>query len=354
MKHLLPVLVLLSGTLSAQSLFDSAYTVQQAPVYFDFGKSDITPQAGETLDALVTALRTTAGGLRIQITAHTDSIGNSENNLRLSRRRAEAVRDALRSRGLSEAQIFIRAAGEREPLADNSTEEGRQQNRRATLEVQVEVPMTTLEGVVRNPDTKEGIPNALVMFRTQSRADSTRTDTTGTYRVRLPKDSVVKVEALAPDYFFQTITLRAFGDPELYKKYNLSTDLELPPAVEGGKAVVRDLFFVGNQAILLPMSEPSLPKVLRFMQMNPDINIEIAGHINHPGLAPEKLNNWEWDLSINRAKMVYEYLIKNGVSEARMQYKGYGNTEMLFPNLGATEAEQQQNRRVEIRVLKKN
>ena len=118
--------------------------------------------------------------------------------------------------------------------------------------------------------------------------------------------------------------------------------------------MLRDLFFVGNEAILLKVSEPELPKVLRFLQINPTLQIEIAGHINRPGVKPEKLSAWEWDLSVNRAKLVYDYLLENGIPATRLRYKGYGNSEMLFPDLGSTEEQQQQNRRVEVRVLSRN
>ena len=337
----------------SQSVFDSLYSRTTAEVYFDFGESVLRPDAQATLDSLLKEMRQIEGAVRIRITAHTDSIGSRNNNLRLSQRRAAAVRQGLEERGLSDAEIFVNGAGESTPTASNSTEEGRQRNRRATLEVQAAVPMTTLTGKVKNPETREGIPNALVTFRTKNRSDSTRTDKDGVYAVRLPKDSVVKVEAVAPDYFFQGVMLKVFGDKKKYLKYDISTDLELKPARVGETAVIDNLYFVGNQAVLLPMSEPELPKVLRFMEVNSDFIIEIAGHINQPGKPTDMLKQWEWDLSLNRAKLVFDYLVKNGIDPDRIIFAGYGNMEMRFPYAHATQDEQRQNRRVEIRVLGK-
>jgi outer membrane protein OmpA-like peptidoglycan-associated protein len=159
----------------------------------------------------------------------------------------------------------------------------------------------------------------------------------------------VRVEAVAEGYFFESFMTKVFGSPELYKKYNKEPNLSLPPAKAGEKAVLRDLFFVGNQAVLLPVSEPELPKILRFMQVNPEIRVEIAGHINHPGVSPDNLENWEWELSVNRAKLVYTYLLDHGVSADRMRFRGYGNSEMLFPK-PTNETQMEKNRRVEIRV----
>lgn len=350
MKHTLPFLLLFAFAqgLSSQSVFDSLYAARSAEVYFAFSKADLTPEAGSVLDSIVASLHADPHNLRIRITAHTDSIGSPEANTALSKRRAESVRQKLLQRGLGEAQIEISAFGERRPAATNATEEGRQRNRRATLEIIVAVPMTTLSGQITDRDSGKGIP-ATITIRTKTRQDSTRTDSIGRYSVRLPKDSIVKIDAVAPDHFFQTISMKLFGSPELYKKYKISPDIVLPPAKAGETAVLRDLFFVGDQAVLLKASEPELPKILKFMQVNPNLKIEIAGHINGPGMIMSEEPEWRQTLSARRAQYVYAYLLKNGIPAERMMYKGYDNTKMLFPH-PANERESEQNRRVEIRV----
>jgi outer membrane protein OmpA-like peptidoglycan-associated protein len=211
------------------------------------------------------------------------------------------------------------------------------------------VPMATFAGQVKDRDTGKGVPSTIT-FRSKTREDSTRTDSAGYYNVRLPKDSMLKIETVAPGYFFQSTAMRIYGSPELYKKYNLSPDIVLPPAKVGETAVLRDLFFVGDQAVLLKVSEPELPKILKFMQINPDLRVEIAGHINGPGLVMSQEPEWRRTLSERRARLVYEYLLKNGIPASRMKYKGYENTQMLFPR-PQNERESEQNRRVEIRVV---
>lgn len=353
MKSALPLLLFFAFSEIAftQSVFDSIYAAKSAEVYFAFGKADLTPEAGAVLDSLVANLKAEPRYLRIRITAHTDSIGSPAANEALSKRRAAAVRDKLLLRGLGDAQIEIAGFGERRPAASNSTEEGRQRNRRATLDVLTSVPMATFSGRVKDRDSGKGVA-ATVTFSTKTRVDSTRTDSAGFYSVRLPKDSVVKMEAVAPNYFFQTMTAKIFGSPELYKKYKISPDIVLPPAKVGETAVLRDLFFVGDEAILLKVSEPELPKILKFMQINPDLKVEIAGHINGPRLVMENEPEWRQSLSERRAKLIYEYLLKNDIPAERMTYKGYKNTRMLFPN-PKNEKESEQNRRVEIRVIEK-
>ena len=351
MKLIVPLTLCcaLATALPAQSLFDSLYSASYVEVFFATGKADLNAEGLAQLDSIANLFSKNERFRLLRITAHTDSIGEKGNNESLATRRADAVRNALVQRGIATAKIQTRAFGERSPVMSNSTETGRQRNRRATVEAVLAVPMTTLRGQVKDRDTGQGI-QALVSFRSKTRVDSTRTDSTGRYAVRLPRDSVVKVEAVAKNYFFEDFTTRIFGSPELYKKYKINTDIVLPPAKPGEKAVLRNLFFVGDQAVLLKMSEPELPKILKFMQINSGMHVEIAGHINKPGNPIPEPEPQEMELSINRARVIYEYLLKNGIPADRLRYKGYGNSEMMFPHaLGPKESEQ--NRRVEIRVL---
>jgi outer membrane protein OmpA-like peptidoglycan-associated protein len=334
----------------AQSVFDSLRLAHQAEVYFAFGKHELSAEAETTIQIFADQWAGLNPAVKLRITAHTDSVGSLENNLALSQRRALAVQAALIKRGLPADKIELAYFGERRPATKNTTEEGRQRNRRATLEAFTSIPMVPYSGQIKDQHSGEGIP-ALVHFSTRNRRDSVQTDPVGFYKVQLPKDSVVKIEAFAEGYFFKSMMQRIYGSPEMLQRMlDKPAELTLVPAKTGEKAAINNLFFVGNQAVLLKSSEPELPKVLKFMQINPKIQVEIAGHINHPGIAPEALEKWEWELSVNRAKLVYEYLLKNGIAAARMTYEGYGNTEMLFPYLGASAEEQEQNRRVEIRV----
>lgn len=100
-------------------------------VHFDFGKAEIRPDSRTILDEVGRALLDRPG-VRIEIQGHTDAIGSDEANLRLSRRRAEAVRTYLLGafRQLEPDRLDVRGYGESRPIASNATEEGRAQNRR--------------------------------------------------------------------------------------------------------------------------------------------------------------------------------------------------------------------------------
>jgi outer membrane protein OmpA-like peptidoglycan-associated protein len=74
---------------------------------------------------------------RIRIQGHTDSSGSPAHNEELSLRRAEAVRDVLASRGVNSQQMLVEGLGAAQPIADNSSPEGRAQNRRVELHIDV-------------------------------------------------------------------------------------------------------------------------------------------------------------------------------------------------------------------------
>jgi outer membrane protein OmpA-like peptidoglycan-associated protein len=69
------------------------------------------------------------------ITGHTDNVGSVEENLLLSQQRSRAVKQALIARGIAEERLHAVGHGENQPIADNTTEEGRKKNRRIEIEL---------------------------------------------------------------------------------------------------------------------------------------------------------------------------------------------------------------------------
>ena len=105
-----------------------------ADVFFDFDKSVLKPEGKAKLDELAAKLKGTALEVIIAI-GHTDSIGSDAYNLKLSVRRAEAVKAYLVSKGIEPNRIYTEGKGKRQPIADNRTAEGRAKNRRTEIEV---------------------------------------------------------------------------------------------------------------------------------------------------------------------------------------------------------------------------
>jgi outer membrane protein OmpA-like peptidoglycan-associated protein len=99
-------------------------------VFFDFGSAKVTPQAMSVVRGVAKAMQQND---RVAITAHTDGSGDQLANLVLSYRRAEALRDAMATVGVSRTRVDLRAGGDQFPLVQTRAREP--QNRRAEFTI---------------------------------------------------------------------------------------------------------------------------------------------------------------------------------------------------------------------------
>jgi outer membrane protein OmpA-like peptidoglycan-associated protein len=97
---------------------------------FDVARADIKPQMRPVLDKFAQGL---APNMLVTVIGHTDNTGSDAINDPLSRDRANAVRQYLAQRGVAPGRVEIAGRGEREPVADNTSEAGRAQNRRVEI-----------------------------------------------------------------------------------------------------------------------------------------------------------------------------------------------------------------------------
>lgn len=112
----------------------AAKVTYAADAFFDFDKSVIKPAGKAKLDDLVGKVK----GINLEViiaVGHTDSVGSDAYNQKLSVRRAESVKAYLVSKGIEKNRIYTEGKGEKQPVADNKTKEGRAKNRRVEIEV---------------------------------------------------------------------------------------------------------------------------------------------------------------------------------------------------------------------------
>jgi OOP family OmpA-OmpF porin len=105
-----------------------------ADVLFDFDKAVIKPEGKSKLDDISNKVR----GVNLEVViaiGHADSIGSDAYNQKLSVRRAESVKAYLVSKGVEPNRIYTEGKGEKQPVADNKTRDGRAKNRRVEIEV---------------------------------------------------------------------------------------------------------------------------------------------------------------------------------------------------------------------------
>ena len=105
-----------------------------ADAFFDFNKSVIKPAGKAKLDDLVGKIKDINLEVIIAV-GHTDAVGGDAYNQKLSIRRSEAVKAYLVSKGIEKNRVYTEGKGEKQPVADNKTSEGRAKNRRVEIEV---------------------------------------------------------------------------------------------------------------------------------------------------------------------------------------------------------------------------
>ena len=103
-------------------------------LHFDVNKWDIKPDTKPTLDRLYQSF-VKSKTLVVEIAGHTDNSGSEEDNLRLSQRRADAIKDYLVKKGVAENRILAKGYGESNPHSSNDTPEGKAKNRRTEVKV---------------------------------------------------------------------------------------------------------------------------------------------------------------------------------------------------------------------------
>ena len=112
----------------------STFAKRSWAIEFDTGKATFRPESIQVLEQMLDQV--SVAGLAVQITGHTDNVGSADSNLVLSKRRAEAISSWIKVNATSAfpaSRIRTRAYGDQQPVADNSTAEGRAKNRRVEI-----------------------------------------------------------------------------------------------------------------------------------------------------------------------------------------------------------------------------
>ncbi len=168
-------------------------------------------------------------------------------------------------------------------------------------------------------------------------------DASGTYTARLPEPKIYGIEINAAGYlyFLDILDLTSSTNDE-----QLQRDFYLKKVEVGTKVVLDNIYFETGKAVLRSESFDALDQVLRFLENNPTMKLEISGHTDNTGSL--RINQ---KLSRDRAKSVVDYLVSNGISADMLVYEGYADTQPVAPN--NTSEGRERNRRVEFKVLSK-
>ena len=269
-------------------------------VLFDFDSASLTTSSLYKLDSAFSNTRNVDSFI---VKGHCDAIGNDAFNDLLSERRTVSVINYLHKKGVDDRVIgFHKGYGKRQPLNNNTTVEERSLNRRVELTWKIKPESIVLKDTVSFPAIVSG-----------SGANEGKT--------------------------VNTSITQAINDSNLH---------------QGEHLVLKNMNFQGGRHILLPQSMPVLVELFQVMVDHPTLEIEIQGHVccTPPGRDGLDLDTQTFELSVNRAKAIYEYLVKKGIDPKRLSYQGFGiKHPIYYPEINGMQ--QTANRRVEIKIVKK-
>lgn len=206
-------------------------------------------------------------------------------------------------------------------------------------------PASYMKGVIVDAITKKPLEArfSLIDLDTQKEIVRSFSDkATGTFLVCIPANREYALNVSKENYLFYSENISISGIKTDIKPHLIN--IALNPIVEGKAIVLRNIFFKSGEFDLQDESLAELNLLCKFLNENPKIKIEISGHTDNIGS-----ESYNLELSENRAKAVFDYLVQSGIASDRLEYRGYGYSKPLAEN--DSEAHRAQNRRTEVKVL---
>ncbi|MBL7814398.1 MAG: OmpA family protein [Saprospiraceae bacterium] len=200
-----------------------------------------------------------------------------------------------------------------------------------------------ISGFVTN-DSNKVMSNTRLILISDSIRDSVMTDAKGYYYFSgmLYTDVQVSISAAQHLPFYKRIKVDSTEQKQ---------DFQIQTIAVGKKASLQNINFYYGTAEVMTESKSALEELLLFMGSNPRLYVEIRGHITSNSPRLDTGYTIMSDVSYLRARFVYNYLVENGIKAERMTFKGYANSEMIYP-YPQNEEEHKANRRVEIKIIR--
>lgn len=276
----------------------SVWAQDQFSVYFDSNKFSLTPKESARLTDWAKA---NTGSKVVGAHGFCDEDGSSFLNDTLAKNRVNAIYQFLQNQVQFRADFSSRSFGELHQMSTNKAE-----NRRVTLFYLQQKDLSRENELLGlpMPAPEVVVPKPIIPYPTQLVFEN-------------PDGSKSTFEL--NQEFMQTITAAKLGD----------------------KILLKDLNFVINTFMVENRSKAKLFELLLVMQRNPELKIEIQGHLCC-------MPTDKQDLSTQRAKAIKNFLLLKGIDESRVTYKGFGSSQPIFPIPEKDETQRAANRRVEI------
>ncbi len=246
--------------------------------------------------------------------------------------------------------LFITADGEKGYYSHEETlSSGHSRSKIYEIEIPIENQMkfrsNYVSGIITDKISKQPLSAKveLINLKTDRVESLVESDSiTGEYLIVLTQGAEYALYVNKETYLFKSYN---FNYSEVKDFKPIVVNIALEKAKEGSVVVLNNIFFDVDKFELQDRSKSEMQKVIRFLNDNPNLRIEISGHTDNSGSAP-----YNKQLSDKRALSVYNYLVTKGINNKRLNYKGYGS-EMPIATNDAEEG-RKLNRRIEFRIIK--
>ncbi|MBS1646629.1 MAG: OmpA family protein [Bacteroidetes bacterium] len=206
--------------------------------------------------------------------------------------------------------------------------------------------MTILKGIISDEQTKQPLEASIDLIDNEKNeviATFNSNSTSGKYLVSLPSGKNYGIAVKKEGYLFHS---ENFDLPATADFQEVEKNIELKKIDIGKTIVLRNIFFDFDKATIRPESANELDRLIKLLNDNPTLRIELGSHTDSKGS-----DDYNQKLSQQRSQSVVNYLISKGIGSARLEAKGYGETQPIATN--DTDEGRQQNRRTEFKILSK-
>jgi len=212
-------------------------------------------------------------------------------------------------------------------------------------ENQIRVRSNYVKGVIRDKVNKTPLSAKIELINIKKNVIESLVESdsvTGDYLMVVTQGAEYALYVNKVSYLFKSYN---FNYSEVTDFAPIVINIDLEKAAEGSVAILNNIFFDVDKYDLKDKSATELQKIIRFLNTNAGIRVEISGHTDNSGSA-----EYNRQLSQKRALSVFNFLTQNGIDKKRLIPKGYGPDQPVASN--DSEDGRQQNRRIEFRIIK--
>lgn len=306
-------------------------------IYFPINITTIDTRGKAKLDSILGVVK----NRHMLIYGYADYLGNEPSNLGLAIGRAKNVKAYLLNKNLSEKQVLICEGIGEVKRYENLSNKGMPEDRRVAVFIKrpFESNIVAKEKFAKPP--RKGVQiseinddGKLIPIAKKSLPTSTRNEPVAHLLVGA-RPAALNASAVAPS-------------KPIKSRFDALNDLKANEVMR-----IESIHFQATRHFITKDSEPVLQELLHTMKENPNLAINIEGHVCCMKGEGDALDTdtYELKLSENRAKFIYLFLIQNGIEANRLGYIGFGKRKPIV-EIELTEEDAQKNRRVEFRLIR--